>query len=421
MKHALVTGASGFIGESLVRTLLERGYRVRALVRHEWLGERSENLEIVRGHMEDTPSLQRAVSDIDIVFHLAAAKSDEKNSEEINVKGSKNLAIAAKKNGVKTFVYLSTQSARLSSRGLYGETKLRGEEAIKQSGLQNVIIVRPSLVYGESLSGVLGSISRFIRLPIVPVFGSGEATFRPIHRDDLSIGLIKLAEETSGIFTLDAGVKEEYSFNALLDEMMQKVNRKSPVLHLPVWIGLLAAWILKILGIPIITRSNVLGGNEKLSMDIERFLRLSEIEPRSFRKDLGVILENTEKNEEARLLLFYVSGMKPNQRMMERYLEAVKAHALTSNSLRISKFSLRLLDAFTRLYKQECVLRSKLLIAAAIFESDTSSAEKLLPRRQSKLHVGISLLVIGIHAALIIVISQILILFPHFVQRHGGR
>ena len=71
MKPALVTGASGFLGWHVARVLLERGYRVRALVRP---GSRVDVLDVecVTGDLRDPASLQRAVAGCGLLFHVAA-------------------------------------------------------------------------------------------------------------------------------------------------------------------------------------------------------------------------------------------------------------------------------------------------------------------------------------------------------------
>ena len=111
MKPALVTGASGFIGWHVARVLLERGYRVRALVRN---GSRVDGLDVepVTGDLRDAPSLDRAVTGCGLVFHVAADyRLWARNPGELyrsNVDGTRNLLAAARHAGVERVVYTST-------------------------------------------------------------------------------------------------------------------------------------------------------------------------------------------------------------------------------------------------------------------------------------------------------------------------
>ncbi len=111
MKPALVTGASGFLGWHVARVLLERGYRVRALVRP---GSRVDDLpiETVTGDLRDPDSIVRAVTGCGLVFHVAAdyrlwAKYP-RDLYRSNVDGTRNLLEAARRAGVERVVHTST-------------------------------------------------------------------------------------------------------------------------------------------------------------------------------------------------------------------------------------------------------------------------------------------------------------------------
>jgi len=110
-KPTLVTGASGFVGWHVARLLLERGHRVRALVRE---GSKVPGLdvELVRGDLRDSASLERASQCCALVFHVAADyRLWTKNPAEMyesNVDGTRNMLSASRKCGVERFVYTST-------------------------------------------------------------------------------------------------------------------------------------------------------------------------------------------------------------------------------------------------------------------------------------------------------------------------
>jgi dihydroflavonol-4-reductase len=111
VKTALVTGASGFLGWHVARVLLERGYKVRALVRP---GSRVDglDLEITTGDLRDPGSLERAVAGCTLVFHVAADyrlwAKDPTELYRSNVDGTRNLLEAAKSAGAERVVYTST-------------------------------------------------------------------------------------------------------------------------------------------------------------------------------------------------------------------------------------------------------------------------------------------------------------------------
>ncbi len=108
---ALVTGASGFLGWHVARTLIERGVRVRALCRPA-SQIRELDLERIPGDLRDPASLDRAVTGCHLVFHVAADyRLWSKNPQELydsNVEGTRNLLEAAERAGAERIVYTST-------------------------------------------------------------------------------------------------------------------------------------------------------------------------------------------------------------------------------------------------------------------------------------------------------------------------
>ena len=116
MKPVLVTGASGFVGWHVARQLLERGERVRALVRDPVRSAQAlaelPGVDTVPGDLRDEGSLASAVAGCGIVYHVAADyRLWAPRPEEMyrsNVDGTRSLLAAARKAGVERCVYTST-------------------------------------------------------------------------------------------------------------------------------------------------------------------------------------------------------------------------------------------------------------------------------------------------------------------------
>jgi dihydroflavonol-4-reductase len=111
---ALVTGAAGFLGSHVARQLVARGEDVRVLLRPSSQNRAIADLplEYVTGDLRDPASLDRAMKNIQRVFHVAADyRLWAKRSKEIydsNVGGTKNILAAAKRARVEQFIYTST-------------------------------------------------------------------------------------------------------------------------------------------------------------------------------------------------------------------------------------------------------------------------------------------------------------------------
>ena len=230
IKHALVTGADGFIGSHLVDLLLSRGIKVRALCQYNsfndwgWLdGRRDPGLEIVCGDVRDAAFCRRAAQGVDTIFHLAALIAIPYSYEapesyvDTNISGTLNMCQAAKELGTERLIVTSTSEVYGTAlyvpidekhprqpQSPYSATKI-GADAIAKSyynafGLP-VVIARPFNAYGPRQS------ARAIIPTIISQIASGKreimvGDLRPTrdfnYVEDTCRGFLALAE-TEGI------------------------------------------------------------------------------------------------------------------------------------------------------------------------------------------------------------------------------
>lgn len=167
----VVTGATGHLGNTLVRELLKKGKEVRVLLHSEYT-EPLDGLEVekVTGDVRDFNSLVKAFKGSDIVFHIAGAISLLRGHREllyqVNVVGTQNVVNACLKLGIKRLVYTGTIHALLEpplgvvidetlpfdqflNIGWYGRTKARAcFEVLKgvKQGLNSVIVLPTGFV-----------------------------------------------------------------------------------------------------------------------------------------------------------------------------------------------------------------------------------------------------------------------------------
>ena len=147
-RRLLLTGGTGFVGVHAARHLLQKGHRLRCLVRPT--SDRSrlpEGIELAEGQLLNFESLQRAAEGCREVVHLGGLTraGNPRDFHLINRDGTANLVRAAREGGVERFILCSSQSAAGPStpqrRRLdrdppgpvseYGRSKLEGEEALK--------------------------------------------------------------------------------------------------------------------------------------------------------------------------------------------------------------------------------------------------------------------------------------------------
>lgn len=127
MRLALVTGASGFIGAHVLRAVLDAGAEARALLRRDSDRANVEGLpvEVVEGDLTDAASLERAMTGVDTLFHVAArydlSRRARRDVWRANVLGTEYAMRAALRCGVERVVHTSSVAAIGSVDGPHGE------------------------------------------------------------------------------------------------------------------------------------------------------------------------------------------------------------------------------------------------------------------------------------------------------------
>lgn len=217
MPSYLVTGGAGFIGSHIATALTARGDRVRVLDNFE--SGRAENLahldvELIEGDIRSTSDCERAMENIDGVFHEAAQVSVPDSVErphysyEVNVTGTLNVLEAARAAGVKRAVFAASSAAYGDSEELpkvedmpvapcspYASGKIAGEHLMRTwarcFGMQTVCL-RYFNVFGprqgddSPYSGVIAKFARILldgRRPTI--FGDGGQTRDFVYVDNI--------------------------------------------------------------------------------------------------------------------------------------------------------------------------------------------------------------------------------------------
>ena len=205
--HILLTGASGFIGQTLCPQLLEGGHQLSALVRRE--GSEPQGVRGVRGDLTDGDGLTETLLQLrpDCVIHLAAeiaSQRDERLINEVNIAGTERLLKACQAVGGAgpRFVFCSTvvtgdargalltEQQPLPVTTPYGRSKQAGERLVLGSGLP-AVIVRPSHVYGPGGWFAQELVARLRQPGRFAVIGSGANLWDVVHVDDLASALIR--------------------------------------------------------------------------------------------------------------------------------------------------------------------------------------------------------------------------------------
>jgi len=258
LNTVLVTGAAGHVGLNLVKTLLEEGRKVRALVNRNRAGLEDLDIEIHKGNILDRKSLDEALKGVDVVFHCAGKISimgDPDGSVwETNVTGVKNIAEAALSAGVKRFVHVSSCHAfQINIRGgvvdeqtpkvtkgmapAYDYSKACGEEELRKviaKGLDGVII-NPTGIIGPNdfLLSRMGEIFLDILYNKMPTLVAGGFDFVDV-RDVVNAAINAEKKGRTGENYLISG--RHFSVRELANIVNSYTGAKVPALDTPLWI-----------------------------------------------------------------------------------------------------------------------------------------------------------------------------------------
>jgi dihydroflavonol-4-reductase len=263
MRPILITGASGFVGWHVARLLLERGHRVRALVR---AASHIPELEVERvtGDLRDPDSLTRAAEGCELVFHVAADyRLWSRNPGELyesNVDGTRNMLSAAKAAGVERFVYTSTvgcigvPSGGIGDEtrpvsiddmaGAYKRSKFLAEQVARDYARDGfpVVIVNPTAPMGDHdfKPTPTGQIVRDFLSGAMPAYI--DTGLNVVNVRDVALGHL-LACEKGKVGERYILGSENLTLGQILRELARITGRKAPTVELPYFVAYTAGVI----------------------------------------------------------------------------------------------------------------------------------------------------------------------------------
>jgi len=223
LNSVLVTGGCGFLGEEVVRTFLERGFRVRSFdkVSPDY---RLDGVEYLKGDIRDEDAVRDAVKGMSIVVHAVAAVPLSKSISEfreVNVDGTRIALRASNAEGARHFIYISSSAVygipdhnpveEGDSRAPledYGRAKNEAEDICHAFMLESemeVSVVRPRTILGPGRLGIFGVLFDWIADGAsVPVLGRGDNVYQFVHVTDLADAIAEISLR-SGSHTLNIG------------------------------------------------------------------------------------------------------------------------------------------------------------------------------------------------------------------------
>lgn len=244
MKTVFVTGGSGFLGRSLIRELIKKGYRVRALARSSNASDvvRKLGAEVVQGDLDQIQALQKGMEGCSTVFHSAAKTEDWGRWDDffrINVRGTENVLTAAKNAHVSRFLHVSTEAVLVGGGpihnadetrplprkkfGFYPRSKGMAEELVLKANTPEMatIIIRPRFIWGRDDTTVLPRFIEVVQKGQFAWIAGGHYPTSICHVQNVCEGAILAAEKGKGgeIYFLTDGPPIE--FRRFIQDMLQ--------------------------------------------------------------------------------------------------------------------------------------------------------------------------------------------------------
>ncbi len=254
----LVTGGTGFTGKALVKRLLDEGHDVVAMDYKEGIKTdelRQWGAEVVIGTVTDKAVVDRCMEGVDLVHHLAAAFRElnvpESHYYEVNVNGTRNVLEAARRHGVRRFIYMSTcgvhgnvdhppaaEDAPIQPADYYQQTKYEAEPFVLEanSDRMRTVVLRPAAIYGPGDPERFFMIFKRVAKGLFPMFGSGKTFYHPLYIDNLVDACMLAMEEGKGDGEAYLIADEEYvEIEDLVRRVAKAMGREVRIPHYPVW------------------------------------------------------------------------------------------------------------------------------------------------------------------------------------------
>ncbi len=318
-----VTGGNGLVGANLVRLLVDKGYKVKALVHHNANALKGPDIEILKGDILDEKILTRLFTGVDVVFHAAAIISiggfSYKTIYKANVEGTRQVFYAAKKSGVKTMVHFSSIDAlqppendkwfseacipATRSVSYYKKTKALAQRWLQQqkgNGMK-VVVLNPTAIFGpyDFKPSFIGEFMIKVMHKKLPAIVNGGYNWVDVR--DVAIAAVSAAEKgKDGENYLVPGHWASLKEMILIIENI--TNRKLMPPQVPYWLAttglpFLRAWALFTQSRPLYTAQSLsIIKNSSKNISYEKARKVLNYRPRPFKQTVFDTLAWMENN-----------------------------------------------------------------------------------------------------------------------------
>jgi NADH dehydrogenase len=258
--HVVVTGAFGYSGRYMAQRLLDAGHTVTTLTHSPHRANPfAGRVKAIPFHFDDPDALAASLAGVDALINTYWVRFDHPLfTHEQAVANTRNMFQAARQAGVQRIVHISITNPDIHSNLPYFRGKAQVEADLRDLGV-SYCILRPTVLFGKEDVLINNIAWGLRRLPVFPVFGSGEYRLQPIYVDDLAAVAVEQAARTDSR-TIDAIGPETYTYRSLVETIARQLDLRRPIISVPPGVGswgarLVGWWV----GDVVITREEIRG------------------------------------------------------------------------------------------------------------------------------------------------------------------
>ena len=261
-KNCLIFGGSGQIGSFLIRKLTKNNIKVTVVTRNthqKGLKIKTQGnagyIDVKESNIFDEKKIEKLFSEADYCINLIGILYEKKRGntfKNIHTIFPTILAKLCKKYNLKQFIHISALGINDAIDSKYAISKLEGENNILDN-FSKTTILRPSVVFSNSDNFSTQFMTLLNRLPIFPLYYSGNTKFMPIHCSDLTDIIYHVLSNKIETKIIECVGPEVLSFKEILQILLSLIDKKRFLVPFPLPIAKLSAKFFQLLPKPLLT------------------------------------------------------------------------------------------------------------------------------------------------------------------------